>query len=1029
MMKRFRYGKSVFLLDGALIIAVILLALRHQPQSLSDYERLCRKTTAPKEKEEIALAAVDFLVRQHVPDSIAHQINQAVADENLRLPAGTLPFFLEMPTVMTDSLVGLYDDLLTEYLPKLYWRRRHLPDSVRSENFSMTGKIAAQIDSRLNYSYWAPLMDFLEKADTETWYKWRAAAKAAELSRNAYNQSQFERAKFFAISGFHRLVAIPDRRLYLDICIRLQNALAEGPESMFNIGFALAGWVTHESRSAGYFLRLVSSEYNCGNQLYQLGRYDEALERFKMVLQLTQQWRHFPRRYMQWYSIEVMERLAAVLYKLGDYSEMLNYLERYGKSATTTRQKTLYHLDRGMAARLIGDLQAAEEELRTAITCGKGDEKKNIDADLLNAWYAYLELGDLYLEYHLPEKALFYFRNARAYATQTEEDFLTGEKLNDYWLHVAEAFVQSGKLDSAAAALEQAGRQPVDSPWLQVKSFFCAAQVNDDLGQMREANALLGQALALCQNNGMTIYEIDAILRQVALSFKAPEESQSPKYSTADLEDLIARAQKSGARQQLVHSLALAVEAAIRAGRYEPARPYADRLLQETEALSRLYDQEQRQIFFQHSTYDKVKTAIALDLRLGKIDSAFVKLDYVKFRALRQRLAALQESRAAAANLAYTTLAGLQQHLQPEEAIINYMVAEDTLYAFVLNSSRLRMFRSAMTRRELQKLVLKYLAELTPNDREQGNYDEQRREREFLTALQLSHELYTQIVKPMAEYLETFKCLYIVPDEFLYSLPFSTLALQDGPTTEFLINRKAIMYLPAASLFFTASEDTGVKGLLPPRLLAAVDSAMHGAPKILAGLTELKNTKVTTRTRWENQAEIEAGLVGDYQIYFFYAHAEANWDDPWQSYIQFPLQPPQPYGKLTYAEVDSIDWRNAALVILAGCETTGNRIYNGAGLSGLQRSFFSAGAKQVLATFWKVDAGPVALQMSEFLQEWDRSGDAVLALQKMQQTAIVRLKNDPYINYPHPRYWGAYNLTGTKTAVHVASIHAANSVR
>lgn len=138
------------------------------------------------------------------------------------------------------------------------------------------------------------------------------------------------------------------------------------------------------------------------------------------------------------------------------------------------------------------------------------------------------------------------------------------------------------------------------------------------------------------------------------------------------------------------------------------------------------------------------------------------------------------------------------------------------------------------------------------------------------------------------------------------------------------------------------------------------------------------------------------------------------------------MQSSRLYGKLTYADVDSLHWRDAALVILAGCETTGNRIYNGAGLSGLQRSFFSAGARQVLATFWKVDAGKVAPQMSDFLQEWDRSGDAVLALQKMQQTAIVKLQNDPYIKYPHPRYWGAYNLTGIKTAVHVAPTPAAN---
>lgn len=1021
---RFRNGKSVYLLDVALIVAV-LFTLRYQPQRLQEYELICRNTADSLAKEEIARAAVDFLLRQPLPDSISRPINQLVAKEELRLPAGTF-LFSTMPAVLTDSLLGLYDDSLTVFLPKLFWMQRHRPDSVRHEQFLTAGLMAARVDSGLTCSYWMPLLEFLDKADTATWHKWRTAVKASELSRAAYKQSQFECAKFLALAGLHNAAAMPDRRLYLDLCLRLQNALVEGAEPVFNIGFAFADWVARESRELGYFLRLVSAEFNCGNQLYQFGRYDEALERFKTVLKLTQQWRHFPRGHMQWYSVEAMERLAAVFYKLGDYSAMRNHLESYGKLVSETRQKTLYHLDRGMGARLIGDLQAAEDELRTAIKYGKG-EAESEDTDPVNAWYAYLELGDLYLEYDLPEKALFTFRRAKTYATQNKPELLAGEKLNDYWLHMAEAFAQSRILDSAAIALKQANRQPVDSPWLQVKNFFCAAKVNDELGKVGEADTLLSRALALCQNNGMTIYAIDAILRRVALSFKVHPQSAPAQYSMPALEALIAQVKKSGAKQQLVHSLALAVEAANRAGRYEQARPYADRLLQEIEALSRLYDQEQRQVFFQHSTYDKVKAAVDLDIRLGKIDSAFIKLDYIKFRALRQRLAALQDSRATTAtHSAYMIRNSLQQHLQPDEAIINYMVTADTLYAFVLTSSRLRLFRTAVPRRDLQNLVHQYIADLAPTGAKSDGYDEQRQQREFLNALQLSHSLYNHLVKPMAEYLATSKFFYIVPDEFLHSLPFNTLAFQEEPTTEFLIDRKAVMYLPAASVFFTAGENRDSK--LPRRLLASVDSTMHGARKILEALSKLRTTKVTRKTNWESPAQIATGLFGDYQIYFFYAHAEANWDDPWQSFIQMPLQPSLPQGKLTYSRIDSIDWRQAALVILAGCETTGNRVYHGAGLSGLQRSFFGAGAKQVLATFWKVDAEQVAQQMPVFLQEWDRSGDAILALQKMQQTAIVHLRNDPYINYPHPRYWGAYNLTGTKTAAQVPAV-VASSVR
>ena len=124
------------------------------------------------------------------------------------------------------------------------------------------------------------------------------------------------------------------------------------------------------------------------------------------------------------------------------------------------------------------------------------------------------------------------------------------------------------------------------------------------------------------------------------------------------------------------------------------------------------------------------------------------------------------------------------------------------------------------------------------------------------------------------------------------------------------------------------------------------------------------------------------------------------------------MQRPTPLGQLSYNDVDSLDWREATLIVLAGCETSGSRIYLGAGLAGLQRAFLAAGASLVLATYWKVDASQVADQLPSFIEAWNRHHDAVLALQTSQKLAILQLRQDPFFQYPHPQLWGAYNLTG-----------------
>ncbi|HMO74204.1 MAG TPA: CHAT domain-containing protein [Sphingopyxis sp.] len=107
---------------------------------------------------------------------------------------------------------------------------------------------------------------------------------------------------------------------------------------------------------------------------------------------------------------------------------------------------------------------------------------------------------------------------------------------------------------------------------------------------------------------------------------------------------------------------------------------------------------------------------------------------------------------------------------------------------------------------------------------------------------------------------------------------------------------------------------------------------------------------------------------------------------------------------------------DANLVVLAACETAsvvGERAQRQAGdsqrsttLDGLVRAFFSADAKAVMATNWKISAGEETLYFMKTFYEAGRSDDIVTALHKAQTFMIGES------DLSHPLYWGAFFVVG-----------------
>ncbi len=129
---------------------------------------------------------------------------------------------------------------------------------------------------------------------------------------------------------------------------------------------------------------------------------------------------------------------------------------------------------------------------------------------------------------------------------------------------------------------------------------------------------------------------------------------------------------------------------------------------------------------------------------------------------------------------------------------------------------------------------------------------------------------------------------------------------------------------------------------------------------------------------------------------------------PWLSALA--LHPsPESDGLLTVEEVGR--WRfqgGPRLVVLAACESGRGAAVPGEGEDGLVRAFLLAGARQVVASLWKVPDVETARLMEEFHRALRQPGTSVPEALRRAQRAVAG--SSP--RSAHPYYWAAWGVWG-----------------
>ncbi len=475
-----------------------------QQKTLKDYERECWDAVDPADKRRIALEARDSLIQTPVPETIKTQIERQLNQESTSsgeaapLPTGELK--------MDDALCAQLEARLADFLPSIFYLKAGSADEL----LTRARAICDAVDKHRENNYWTRLFDFLKNSAAAQWRQWRIAAIAQQNARTEIGNGAFERAKWFAGYGLKNLIDISesstqirDDRLYLDLCSRLENTIAEG-DACLNVAFELGKWIIEESGNIKHHLRVVGMRHNLGNQYLIAGKNNEAIP----VLEAAQQTCNacWPIRDMSYFQVNLLERLTRAYLnrgKIDDIEKATDNLEKFGIYARRAREKTLYHLQKGYLAIHAAANQGAEQEFHTALEYAQGRESSDAQSDFFNCWSVFASLALLCLINKLPNRALDYLEEARKHGEKLLE-FLNGDRKIHDFLVLAEAYVQNDNRGLAQEALNKAENlsKDIDSPRRQIQLLFIKSLLYDGPNAPEDINSYWRQAIAKARENG-----------------------------------------------------------------------------------------------------------------------------------------------------------------------------------------------------------------------------------------------------------------------------------------------------------------------------------------------------------------------------------------------------------------------------------------------------------------------------------------------------------------------------------------------
>jgi CHAT domain-containing protein len=355
----------------------------------------------------------------------------------------------------------------------------------------------------------------------------------------------------------------------------------------------------------------------------------------------------------------------------------------------------------------------------------------------------------------------------------------------------------------------------------------------------------------------------------------------------------------------------------------------------------------------------------------------------------------------------------LQKGIDNQTALINYFVSKKDIYILLITSNKIKVEKVKITP-QFKEAFTKYLQE-TLSLNEGKRYE----------GYAASHVLFNALFKPIYPLIHRLKNFIIIPDNYLYNLPFDAL-IKTKDSKDFLIYSHAISFHYSFALLLRNTPE-----IIPPHrrrdsIIALAPFAkesingIYNAPLLLPfSGQEVNNPK--TAIYLNDKATKNAFLkhYHNYGIIHFATHASLGKDSS-SNWIQFfPNDNVNISDRMYVHEIYNLHMAANELVILSACESGAGLSAEGEGLLSLSRAFIYAGSGGIISTLYKTDDRVTAFLMERFYHHLNGGEDARTAMQKSKLDLLS--SDELNARVKSPNYWSNFVYIGKIKPNHAKS--------